>query len=174
MKVLDSDKNPQFKIFLFQDSKEIRNAVDGYLAEREVWSLLANSSKSKLFFSDIIGDKYKLWDKEFIILDGGTGSGKTYFIQYILIPYAEKLKKSILYLCNRRSLYDELLQIIRNHEYVELMLYQVLQEYLRNDKPLGKFDYIIADECHYLYGDALFNEYTDLSHKYLLEQKNKS
>lgn len=36
MKVLDSDKNPQFKIFLFQDSKEIRNTVDGYLAEREV------------------------------------------------------------------------------------------------------------------------------------------
>lgn len=36
MKVLDSDKNPQFKIFLFQDSKEIRNAVDGYLSEREV------------------------------------------------------------------------------------------------------------------------------------------
>lgn len=133
---------------------------------------MANSNKNRLFFSDIIGDKYKIWNKEFIILDGGTGSGKTYFIQHILIPYAEKLKKSILYLCNRRSLYDELLQLIRNHEYVELMLYQVLQEYLRNDKPVGEFDYIIADECHYLYGDALFNEYTDLSHKYLLEQKN--
>lgn len=36
MKVLDSDKNPQFKIFLFQDSSEIRNAVGSYLSEREV------------------------------------------------------------------------------------------------------------------------------------------
>lgn len=36
MKVLDSDKNSQFKIFLFQDSTEIRNAVDSYLSEREV------------------------------------------------------------------------------------------------------------------------------------------
>lgn len=36
MKVLDSDKNPQFKIFLFQDSEEVRNAVDSYLSEREV------------------------------------------------------------------------------------------------------------------------------------------
>lgn len=36
MKVLDSDKNPQFKIFLFHDTKEIRNAVDSYLSEREV------------------------------------------------------------------------------------------------------------------------------------------
>ena len=36
MKVLDSDKNPQFKIFLFQDSSEIRNAVNSYLSEREV------------------------------------------------------------------------------------------------------------------------------------------
>ncbi len=133
---------------------------------------MANSSKKKQFFSDIIGDKYRLWNKEFIILDGGTGSGKTYFIQHILIPYAEKLKKRILYLCNRRPLYDELLQEIRNHKYVELILYQVLQEYLRNNKPVGEYDYIIADECHYLYGDALFNEYTDLAYKYLLEQKN--
>ena len=36
MKVLDIDKNSQFKIFLFQDSTEIRNAVDSYLSEREV------------------------------------------------------------------------------------------------------------------------------------------
>ena len=118
---------------------------------------MTNGSKNRLFFSDIIGDNYKSWNKEFIILDGGTGSGKTYLIQNILIPYAEKNRKNVLYLCNRRPLYDELLQVIRNHKYVELMLYQILQEYLRNGKPVGEFDYIIADECHYLYGDALFN-----------------
>ena len=84
--------------------------------EKEGVTYLTECNKNRLFFSDIIGEKYRLWNKEFVILDGGTGSGKTYFIQHILIPYAEKLRKSILYLCNRRSLYDELLQIIRNHK----------------------------------------------------------
>lgn len=45
MKVLDSDKNPQFKIFLFQDSKEIRNAVGSYLSERgcnPYWQTVTN------------------------------------------------------------------------------------------------------------------------------------
>lgn len=36
LKVLDSDKNAQFKIFLFEDTKEIRVAIGDYLSEREV------------------------------------------------------------------------------------------------------------------------------------------
>lgn len=36
LKVLDSDKNRQFKIFLFEDTKEIRNAIGDYLSEQEV------------------------------------------------------------------------------------------------------------------------------------------
>lgn len=31
-------------------------------------------------FSDLIEDKYKSWKDTRIILDGGTGSGKTYFV----------------------------------------------------------------------------------------------
>lgn len=36
LKVLDSDKNRQFKVFLFEDTKEIRNAIGDYLSEQEV------------------------------------------------------------------------------------------------------------------------------------------
>lgn len=129
-------------------------------------------SNKKEYFTDLIGDKYKEWKNTKIILDGGTGSGKTYFIQNVLIPYAKSMRKKVLYLCNRRTLYDELLIELKKHPNVELLLYQILQEHLRNDEPIGHYDYIIADECHYLYTDAPFNEYTDLAYNFLLNQKN--
>lgn len=130
------------------------------------------NGKQKLHFTDLIGDKYKSWSNTKVILDGGTGSGKTYFVQNVLIPYAKAKRERILYLCNRRALYDELSSEMKEHENVNLMLYQVLQEYLKNNKPIGHYEYIVADECHYLYTDALFNEYTDLSYNFLLAQKN--
>lgn len=132
---------------------------------------MTNGSK-RIYFTELIGEKYKNWDNLKVILDGGTGSGKTYFVQNVLIPYAKLQKKKVLYLCNRRPLYDELLVEMKNHINVDLMLYQVLQEHLRNNDSIGHYEYIIADECHYLYTDAIFNEYTDLSYNFLLDQKN--
>lgn len=35
-KVIDSEKNPQFKIFLFEDNKAIRDSITTYLLKREV------------------------------------------------------------------------------------------------------------------------------------------
>lgn len=35
-KVIDSDKNPQFKIFLFEDSRAIQNCISDYLSQKEV------------------------------------------------------------------------------------------------------------------------------------------
>lgn len=130
------------------------------------------NGKQKKYFTDLIGDKYKEWHDTKIIMDGGTGSGKTHFIENVLIPFAKKERKRVLYLCNRRPLYDSLLIEMKKHPNVDLMLYQVLQEHLKNDEPIGKYDYVIADECHYLYTDAIFNEYTDLSYNFLLKQKN--
>lgn len=130
------------------------------------------NGKQRIYFSSLIGDKYKIWNAEKIILDGGTGSGKTYFIQNILIPYAEQNNKNVLYLCNRRLLYDELLPEMSKHKNVTLMLYQILQKSLKNNTIMDRYDFVIADECHYLYSDALFNEYTDLAYKFLLEQEN--
>lgn len=126
----------------------------------------------RIYFTDLIGEKYKEWCNTKIILDGGTGSGKTFFVQNILIPYAMNMNKKVLYLCNRRPLYDELLGEIKKYINVDLMLYQILQEKIKNDEEIDNYDFIIADECHYLYTDALFNEYTDLAYNFLLAQKN--
>lgn len=36
LKVEDSEKNPKYKVFLFEDTKQIRNSVSEYLAKKEV------------------------------------------------------------------------------------------------------------------------------------------
>lgn len=35
-KVIDSEKNPKFKVFLFEDSKAIKDSIATYLSEKEV------------------------------------------------------------------------------------------------------------------------------------------
>ena len=35
-KVIDSDKNPRFKVFLFEDSKAIQDCIATYLSQKEV------------------------------------------------------------------------------------------------------------------------------------------
>lgn len=120
--------------------------------------------------SDLVDIDYTTWENTKVIFDCGTASGKTYFILHMLIPYAIANKKRVLYLCNRRPLYDELFQDMKQFYNVDLVLYQILQEWIKQGKTIPRYDYIIADECHYLYTDATFNEYTDLSYKYLIEQ----
>lgn len=35
-KVIDSDKNPRFKVFLFEDNKAIQDCISAYLSQKEV------------------------------------------------------------------------------------------------------------------------------------------
>ena len=35
------------------------------------------NGKQRMYFSDLIGEKYKSWNNTKVILDGGTGSGKS-------------------------------------------------------------------------------------------------
>lgn len=125
--------------------------------------------------SEIIGDDYKKWKDEFVVLDCGTGSGKSYFALHILGKYAMKQKRKILYLCNRRALrkqiYDDAKRLkLLNVIYVTS--YQALQRDLQNGKQITHYDYIVADECHYFTTDSKFNEYTDVSYDFLMKQKD--
>ena len=63
--------------------------------------VLANGKQK--WVSDIIKDDYKKWKNEFIILDCGTGCGKSYFCLHILGNYIKRQHKKMLYLCNRRE-----------------------------------------------------------------------
>ena len=126
-------------------------------------------------FSELIGDVYKSWDNTRVILDGGTGTGKTYFTLNVLGKYAQQNNKIILYLCNRSKLKEQTYKDVKKlklHSTVYVTTYQSLQNRIKHKEKLPHYDYIIADECHYFTNDALFNEYTDLAYRYLKKQQD--
>lgn len=127
----------------------------------------------KIYISDIIGDEYKEWNNEKVILDCGTGRGKTYFILNILCLYALQEGKSVLYLCNRDKLKEQIEGTVNKYNLynVTVMNYQKLQHdinYLLHEDI--NYDYVIADEVHYIFKDATLNFYTDITYEYLFGQ----
>lgn len=124
--------------------------------------------------SDIIGTDYKRWKNEFIVLDCGTGCGKTYFCLRVLGKYAKQSDKQILYLCNRRKLRKQVYEEIKELQLLDVIYvtsYQALQRDVQEEKQIPYYDYIVADECHYFMTDATFNDYTDVSYNYIMKQK---
>ena len=134
---------------------------------------MANGKQKRV--SDIIGNDYKLWRNEFVVLDCGTGCGKSYFALHVLGNYARSQKKKILYLCNRsklrKQIYDDTRRLgLLNVIYITS--YQALQRDIQSGKAIPYYDYIVADECHYFTTDAKFNEYTDVSYEFLMKRKD--
>ena len=74
---------------------------------------MTNGNKEKKWVSDIVGDDYKKWNKEFVVLDCGTGCGKSYFCINVLGTYAKENNKKILYLCNRRKLRQQIYDSVK-------------------------------------------------------------
>ena len=140
--------------------------------------------------SDVIGDSYKNWDSNQIVIIGcPTGSGKSYFIFETLLDYAKSNHKRILYLVNRKVLRAQLDEqyisgsnaLDRFHKkygdiyldirvYIQIYTYQYIESLLlKNIFPFNgnEFDYIVYDECHYFYSDSNFNSNTKVSYNYL-------
>ena len=135
---------------------------------------MANGNKKEKYFSDLVGTSYKDWKNMQVIFDGGTGTGKTYFIVNILGKYARETGKKIIYLCNRSKLKKqtyENVEALNLQDVIYVTTYQALQNKIKRKKEIGYFDYIISDECHYFTNDALFNEYTDLTYDFIWKQK---
>ena len=118
---------------------------------------MANGNKKEKYFSDIIGTSYKDWKNTQVIFDGGTGTGKTYFIVNILGKYARETGKKIIYLCNRSKLKKqtyENVEALNLQDVIYVTTYQALQSKIKGKKEVGYFDYIISDECHYFTNDV--------------------
>lgn len=128
----------------------------------------------KKYVSDLVGEEYTTWSNENIILDCGTGSGKTTFVLTVLGRYALHNNKTMLYLCNRKKLRKQI-EFEVGHlglSNIDVKSYQQLQTQIENEEPIKQYDYIIADECHYFFNDALFNIYTDLSYNFCWSATN--
>lgn len=135
---------------------------------------MTNGSKRKIWVSDIIGEDYKKWHNEFVILDCGTACGKTFFCVRKLGKYASIKSRNILYLCNRRKLRNQTYRQVRELNLqgtIYVTSYQALQKKIQRGEIIQHYDYIIADECHYFTTDAGFNDYTDVAYNYVMKQK---
>lgn len=126
-------------------------------------------------FNDVLTKELiKNWGTDSVILNGATGSGKTYFVENNLYKYAEENMKSILYLCNRTALFHQVLLEVKEEglHNIDVMLYQTLQAKILKGEDILHYDYIACDEWHYVLSDAMFNIYTDLSYDWIMEQKD--
>ena len=98
---------------------------------------MANGNNKKKYFSDLIGTSYKDWKNTQVIFDGGTGTGKTYFIVNILGKYAKETDQKIIYLCNRAQLrmqtYEKV-KALNLEDVICVTTYQSVQSKIRNNK----------------------------------------
>lgn len=151
----------------------------------------------KRYITDVIGDNFKNWGKERIVIDAGTCCGKTTFIINALLGWVEEKYREnpgghkILYLCNRVSLRGEIIVKIEQSgeqckedgqeyefQHIDVWSYQHLENICKRDKKklddiMNRYDYIVADEFHYFTSDACFNHNTDISYFYLEEMTKK-
>lgn len=153
-------------------------------------------SKMAKYISDVIKTDYENWSQnQVVFISAPTGSGKTTFVLKNLIEYAVSKQQKILYLVNRTILKEHIqkkinLDVMRKlrskklidlndsvNNIIEVELYQTIElkckdnpQYLNDTN--SKYDYIIADECHYFFADSTFNTYTQLSYDWIINKKN--
>ncbi|WP_294852041.1 DEAD/DEAH box helicase family protein, partial [uncultured Gemmiger sp.] len=63
-----------------------------------------------MYVTDVIGETYKNWRIGVVLINAGTGTGKTTFVVKTLNEWAEITGTKILYLCNRRALKSQVIE----------------------------------------------------------------
>ena len=127
------------------------------------------------FIGDIIQYKQiKSWDiGDTIYISGPTGSGKSFFVTSYLASHCRQENKKILWISNRELLKNQNVKAsATNTDIITTMNYQKIESYILDHKRPIHFDYIVADECHYFFSDAAFNQKTDLTFKWLMSRKD--
>lgn len=127
-------------------------------------------------FNDVLtGKVIETWEGENVILNGATGSGKTYFTMNNLYIYCSgrfNNRKRMLFLCNRYALFKEILlekeKLGLNN--MDVLLYQTLEELIRKKEPIDRYECIILDEFHHVLESACYDYYTDLSYDWIIGQ----
>lgn len=154
------------------------------------------------YVSDVIGEEYKKWRcGDVIKIKTQTGTGKTYFIKNILIPYIDELndlkiteEMKILLLTNRVGLSRQTkkdllvkykmeiptkeseLDEIKKIKSTTVMSYQALNEMLMYDIDynLEIYDYIICDEIQYIFDDSWTGQTEKIFKELIRKENNKS
>lgn len=133
---------------------------------------------------DKIGEDYKSWTSEkTIVIHAPTGSGKTYFVLNVLLPYIHSQGKNMVYFCNRTALqqqvehklltepslaefsnsiitcsYQRLAALnLGPHDIMPSDLSPSEQKRWKEDSLIPHADYYIFDEAHFFLSDSSFN-----------------
>jgi superfamily II DNA or RNA helicase len=118
----------------------------------------------------------KTWqDGEIILINAPTGGGKNWFISKHLVAHCRVFGKKILLFSNRNPLKEQnQREIDKNgdNDIITTVNYQKLEDELLRKHEINHYDYIVGDECHYFFHDAMFNRTTDLTLKWLLEKES--
>lgn len=140
--------------------------------------IILEGSQNIIRRKKFIGDELqpaiiKSWSEgEIILVKAQTGSGKTFFVFNNLISHCKAFDKKILLLSNRNTLKKQNAKAVKesnDNDIIRIMNYQWLETAM-NNLDIPHFDYIVVDECHYFFSDAVFNRKTDLAFKWILEQ----
>lgn len=102
------------------------------------------------------------------IFNAGTATGKTTFVLTNLSEYCTETNQTILFVCNRKVLADEVKKDIKkkNIKNVDVITYQTIEANIKNKREMSlDYDWIALDEFHHVL--ECYNYYTDLSFKYL-------
>ena len=139
-----------------------------------------------MYVTDVIGETYKHWQTGVVLINAGTGTGKTTFVVKELNEWAEITGTKILYLCNRSALRSQVVKQAEaeekatalnddapdndiGEEHLDIWTYQALEKMKlyhpeELDAFLRRYRYIVADEAHYFMFDAQFNHDTVVSY----------
>lgn len=126
--------------------------------------------------SDLIGQDYLSWEYRKVLLGCGTGRGKTVFSLGFYGKHLLKESKSVLYLCNRKSLRKQVEDDIKKYGVKEINCcsYQMLAKTLVKGDSISEYDVYICDEAHFFLSDSEFNLYTDVTYEYLMSRTHST
>ena len=111
---------------------------------------------NELWVSDLIGQDYLSWEYRKVLLGCGTGRGKTVFSLGFYGKYLLRESKSVLYLCNRKSLRKQVEDDVKKYGVKEINCcsYQMLAKTLVKGDNIPEYDVYICDEAHFFLSDS--------------------
>ena len=119
--------------------------------------------------------KLNKWDAgDIIVISAPTGSGKSYFVKHTLRDFLVENGLRCLYLLPRVRIKEQFQQELPNDATITFATYQAVdtKESIQASSYRGKYDMIVADECHYFFADADYNHGTDLSFEWIMKQQS--
>ena len=129
--------------------------------------------------SDLITvEDIQKWEPDVpVIIEAGTGVGKSYFIKNTLYDIAKEEGQKILFLIHRRKCVDQFIMEIEadgKDDVIDIVTYQKFSMHKRCsdfDDEFNPYDYgyIVSDEYHYFTEDASFNDTTDVAYEMIME-----